>query len=283
MITSPSKIVREHFARAKTSLARDEVLKSVSSALAGIEHLIRGRILGTERFDVDVHIAEYFTEFNRHPLIRAYFANKKIMASPFIRYARGTEKAVLGKLSDMEKELQTMEARQEENREQKKEQRKSELIAKGQEFLDQGDHPRGKGLLRRVAEAYGDEPGVLTDISARLLKAKLFVEAADMLEKAIERFPSDSRAWSLASKAYMDMREFERLEILFKKAVKQFGSHPKTLLNMAKMYYMWHKYDEAYDFAKQALDSDGNLEEAKAIISATEKRIFAPAAGRYKV
>jgi len=61
---------------------------------------------------------------------------------------------------------------------------------------------------------------------------------------------------------------------LYKFAIKTYGSHPRTLLHMAEMYMDWHKYDEAYDFAKQAYEADDSLEKAKEIVDKMGKRIF---------
>ena len=55
---------------------------------------------------------------------------------------------------------------------------------------------------------------------------------------------------------------FQKAEALYLDAVRAFGAHPMTYLNIAKFYYKWHKRDDAFEYAERALAMDPNLAEA---------------------
>jgi tetratricopeptide (TPR) repeat protein len=129
-------------------------------------------------------------------------------------------------------------------------------------------------VLRRCAEAFGNDPGLLVDIAQRLYKAKLLREAAEFGVKAMEKFGADPKGYSIAVRAFMAMREYEQAEKVFRAVLRRFGAHPRTYQSMAKMYLDWRKFDDAYDYAKQALEADPTLKDAKAIMEKVGDRIF---------
>jgi tetratricopeptide (TPR) repeat protein len=282
MITTPQKAVKEHLARAKSYLTRDAVLKSVSTIVVGLEHMIRNRIMGKDRYEVEVHIGEYLREFNRHPLVKEYFMKKNIHATPYVKFVKGKEKELLTQFEGLERDMRSSEKKAEESKGQKKEGRKQELLDKGQDLLDKGEHARGKGFLRRAAEGYGDEPGVIVDVGMRMFKAGLTFEASQVLEKSIEKHPTDPKGYAALVQTYAKLAEYAKCENVYLMAIKQFGGHPKTHLNLAKVYVKLKNYDKAYDYAKKALEQQPDLEEAGKIVKKMEARIFTSGGGGFK-
>lgn len=274
MLQTPAKMVKEHMARAKSALARDEVLKGLESACSGLEHFVNNRIIGKEKFEVEVHISEFMNDFNKHSEVREFFYARGKHATPFVKYGRGKEKKLLEKLEGVERELQLASRKEEELQEQQEEQKKEDMVFKAHTLIEAGDYARAKGVIRRLSESWGDEPGLLTDMGRRFNEAGQYYDAVEFLEMAIAKFPSDPKAYSLAVKAYMKTQEFEKCEKLFLAALKRFGAHPRTQLNLAKLYFAWRKYDEAYDYAKQAFTADESLKDAKKIMDKLESRIF---------
>ncbi|MDY7001868.1 MAG: hypothetical protein SVS15_08830 [Thermodesulfobacteriota bacterium] len=274
MFDTPAKHAREHIARAKVALGKGDIQKSVVSLIEAVKMMSSGKIFGREKFEVEVHFQECLKEFNRHEDIKKFFTSQNVHKTPYVTYQRGRERDVLQFMTETLAGMQAGQKKSEQEAEGRKDQKKKDMLDRGQELLDSKEFPKAKSVMRKVAEAYGKEPGVLTDIGGRLLKAGLFFEAGEFLEEAIAKNPKDSHAFAFAVQAYKNAREFAKMETLYKAALKQFGAHPKTLQNMAKMYLDWRKYDKAYDFAKQAFDGDNSLSEAKEIMDTCGKRIF---------
>jgi tetratricopeptide (TPR) repeat protein len=274
MFDTPAKQAKEHIARAKGALSKADPIKAMQSGYEAVKLLKSGKIYGRERFEVDVLMNEFVVEYNRHPDIRAHFTARNIHATPYCKYERGKEKALMDFFDQTIKAFRHEEEQSDQEQAEKHEQTKFKWLEHAQKLLDSGDTAKAKVYLRRVADNYGGEPGVLTDVGARMLGAGLYFEAGEALEEAFDMNQKDSKALAYAVKAYKNAREYTKMEQLYKKALKVFGAHPKTLLNMAKMYLDWHKWDEAYNHAKQAYDGDNSLEEAKQIMETTGKRIF---------
>lgn len=274
MFDTPAKQAKEHIARAKGALAKADPVKAMQSGYEAVVLLKSGKILGRERFEVDVLMAELIAEFNKNPEVRAHFTARNIHITPYCKYERGTEKELMDFFQETLRAFQQEKQKEKQQQAEKREQTKQKWLDKAQELLDAGDSAKAKIYLRKVADTYGKEPGVLTDVGARMLGAGLFFEAGEVLEEAFDLNRKDSKALAYAVKAYKCAREYPKMEKLYKTALKVFGSHPKTLLNMAKMYLEWHKWDEAYNHAKQAYEGDNSLQEAKEIMETTGKRIF---------
>ncbi|BBD06940.1 tetratricopeptide repeat family protein [Desulfovibrio ferrophilus] len=255
-------------------MAKGEVVSSVEHFSNAVREMMGSQIFGREKFEVEVHAQEYLKDFNRHPDIKKFFADKNIHVTPYVKFTRGEERALLEAIEKILGEMNEGKQQADQAAEVKKERRKEELLEKGQYYLDKKEFPKGKSILRGVAEEFGHEDGVRTDIGRRLLKAGLYFEAGEVLEEAIGQNSRDSHALAFAVQAYKNAREYPKMEKMYKIALKSFGSHPKTLLHMAEMYLDWRKYDEAYDFAKQAFDGDTSLTEAQEIIDTCGKRIF---------
>ena len=62
------------------------------------------------------------------------------------------------------------------------------------------------------------------------------------------------------------MREMDKAETVYLKAIQRFGKHPRTLLNLAKLYMEWNKKDKAFEAANDAWKKDPSLSEAKEIV-----------------
>lgn len=266
METTIPLLLSQKLARAKSLLRRDESLRGVDALISGIESYAPRQLLGKVRFEVEVLIQECVSELNRQPPVRRLFESLAKSSKAYVPYAPGKEAKLMETLLLVKKALENDAQEREEAIKAERLKRKSDLETKGLEFLKKGDLSRGKGSLRVLAEEFGDEPDLLVQVGEWLLEYKLYFEAAETLEQAIERFPRDHRAYKLAGDAYSELHEREKLESIYLRAIKEFGRHPRTLLNLARLYQGWNKKEEAFHLAKEAYDKDNSLTEAKEIV-----------------
>lgn len=271
--TTP-KNVRENLARAKSSIRQGNVEKAITCSISAIKAYHPETLLGPARFETEVTLDELIVEFNRSPRIINFFHSQKIHASVYIQYQKGNESELIERLETILHGLEQENAYNEELKRNESEENKQGLIKKALACFERGQLPRGKSYLRRVVDEWGKEEGVMTMAGLAMLEYELYFEAADILHDALVRFPSDSKAWAGAIKAYKFLKEYEKAEGLYLKAMKQFGRHPITMLNLAKLYTEWGKKDKAYDYAKLALEKDPSLREAEELVEAVEKRIL---------
>lgn len=254
------------FARAKSLLKRDETIRALESILAGLREYEPKGMSSKIRFEIEVLLQECVMDLNRQPAVRALFEQLTKSKKASVPYKPGEEKKLEGILGILHKALAENVASKERSAMEAKAHRRDTLYQKGKDFLKAGDGPRGKASLRILAEEYGHEPDILVNAAELLIKAKFLFEAAEMLEQSMEAFPKNSKAYGLASQCYLELREFQKGEHVYLRAIKQFGKHPRTLLNLAKLYQSWNKKEEAFRYAQEALKKDPALEEAREIV-----------------
>jgi tetratricopeptide (TPR) repeat protein len=247
-------------------LKRDDTIRAAEALVAGLDAFQPQSLPGPVRFEVEVMIIECVQELNRQPSVRKLFENLAHTSKAMIPYQPGKEAKLGSTLRLVLKALHESEASSVRNAEAEREQRKEMLLQKGLGYLDVGDAPRGKASLRVLAEEFGTDTGVLTQIGELFIAHKLLFEGAEMLQHAMETFPKDGKAYGLAAQCYLDLHEFEKAESVYLTAMKNFGRHPRTLLNLAKLYLKWNKKDQVLSIAMEAYKKDNSLTEAKEMV-----------------
>lgn len=257
-----ARAIRENISRAKGYLRRDDLERAIGCAKDALVQKNTAATLGLGRSEVELLFAEFCEDFSRHPKVVTLLEGLGVRVGQFLRYVPGEETLLIKKLTAFQLKKEEIEQKEQQRAENKRARQKDEWLASGRELLAQKNYPRGKVTLRRVAETFGDEPSVARDVGELFAEAGLLAEALEMYTLAIQKFPGDEQAWRLAIVACDTLGEFQKAENLYLEALKLFGAHPLTYLNMAKFYLKWRRKDDAYEYAERALALDPNLAEA---------------------
>ena len=272
--TTASKEVSENLARAKAYLKRGDCLRSLEAAAASLEFYAQKKIVGNAKFLAEVNFREYINALARHGMVRNFFLSRGITKEPLIIYKAGQEEELAKALRVLLRALEEISQQAEKAEQKKEEQERDDSLKKGLELIyTKGEEIRGRAILRRHLDVYGQEEGVMTEVAGHFLKASLSLEAAELYERAMEKFPKDARAYLGAIEAHTALGDNEKVEKTYLKIIKAFGGHPKTYLNMSKFYLGWHKRLKAYEYALWALQGDENLKEAQEIMDKIDKRL----------
>lgn len=269
---SAPSAVPQNIARAKSLVKRDEPVRAIDALVTALELFEPDKILGKARFEIEVNVQECVGDISRHSAVRALLTRLTRSTSSVIAYTPGEEAKLLPVLKVLRKALAETAAEEIRTAEGKVTDRKVALLAKGKEHLAAGEMPKARAVLKRLGEEFGTEPGVLLEIGSLLALAKLYYEAAEFLEQALETFPKESGAYGELVSCYTALREHEKAEAVYLRAIAQFGRHPRTLINLGKLYLDWNKKDKALDVLNQAVRMDPGNEEAKALRDQSEGR-----------
>ncbi len=266
-VTPEGKAIKENVARAKGYLRGGRFRKAMDAALAALAIRLKAKLFGQERLEADFQLAEFCDEFSAHPRVLEFLASIKFKTRPFLRYDRNQAEAIQGRLEILRRrwEEKLEEERQASLRRAKEEKRI--WLNAAAACLASGELPKGKVYLRRVAEKYGNEPGTLVEVGKRMLGAGLFSEAAEILTGAMKADPADAELYRLLVDAYMGLGEYPQAEAVYLAAIKQFGAHPRTYLNMCELYKVWRKREKIFEYAQRALSIDPDLAEAKDLLA----------------
>ena len=263
-LSAPSA-VSQNVARAKSLILRNELSRALDCLSTALEHFVPGNLVGKARYEVEIHIQQCVAEINLNPKVRKMLTELTHSANSNISYAPGGEGKLLTVLGILRKALHNMEEEEKNSAQRSIEERKATLFENAAVLLSAGEGVKAKVELRRLATEFGKEPGILAQISTVLIQAKMPLDAAEFLEMAIDAFPKEGQLYGTLVECYMGEREYEKAEAVYLKVLKLFGSHPQTLVNLAKLYKLLNKRQKAAEMAQRALAQEPGNEEAKAI------------------
>ncbi|WP_462327697.1 tetratricopeptide repeat protein [Desulfobaculum sp.] len=267
---TPFQRVRRNIARASHALQKEDYTKAIAAAKTAFQTVPKCRNLyGQQKIELKFMLEDFCGTFSTNPGILDILAKMHMRVRPYIKYD-GNPALIVNRLDILQTRIEDLEREKEEQTRAAMDQKRQEYLAHAEEYFRTGETPRAKSYLRRVVDEYGDTPGVITDVGKRMLDAELFVEAAEVLEESRARFPGDAAAYQHCVNAYLGMQEYSKAETVYKDALRQFGNHPRTLLNLSKLYLAWRKRDDAYEYARRALEADPGLDEARKIMEKTE-------------
>jgi tetratricopeptide (TPR) repeat protein len=264
-MAAAARAIRENISRAKGYLRRDDLERAIGCAKDALVQKGTAAALGMGRSEVELLFGELCEDFNRHPKVLALLESLGVRGGQFLRYVSGEEILLVKKLTAFQIKMEEVAQRAKQRAETVRAVQKAQWLASGRELLARKNFPRGKVTLRRVAETFGDEPDVAREVGQLFEEAGLVSEALEMYTLALQKYANDEQAWRLAIAACDSLGEFKKGEALYLEALKLFGAHPLTYLNMAKFYLKWYRKDDAYEYAVRALALDPDLAEAKEI------------------
>jgi pentatricopeptide repeat protein len=234
--------------------------------LSALDNFEPHSLIGKARFEVEVNIRQCVTEINLNPQIRTLLTEFTHSSKSSIPYTPGEEATLRSVLGVLRKALENIELAEKQGAQQAIKQHRAELLENGKNLLAKGEGVKAKVELRRLAEEFGKEPGVLAQIGNMFVAAHMPVDAAEFLELAIEAFPKDGQVYGTLVDCYMGVKEYEKAEAVYLKALKSFGAHPRTLVNLAKVYRLLNKRSKAAEAAQRALTMEPGNAEAKEIV-----------------
>ncbi|MDR2825262.1 MAG: hypothetical protein LBV76_00530 [Deltaproteobacteria bacterium] len=263
-------IVTQNISRARGYLARNDVLRALETLAIAAETFDPKKVVGKAKYETEVHMAECVDYLGKNPTIAGFLKTLSKGATPTIVYVSGQEAKLAATLRVIYKVLKDRDVEISLIEDDSNAMRRDAMWENGTKCLADGQTPKGKSILRRMGDEFGDEKGVLTRIGEALFNSKCLFESAEILEDALEKFPKDGKAYSLLIRSYTELQEFEKAEVLYLKALRQFGQHPMTVLNLAKMYKLWNKRDKAFVMAQTALRLNPGNPEAQDLLDWAE-------------
>lgn len=269
-LTVPAS-VGQNIARAKSLVKRNEPARAIEALLGALAAFEPQKLVGKARSVAEITIYEAVTELNGHPKIKALIQEVAKSPKAAIAYGPGGEKQLATVLNILLKALTEAEAAKVRAEAEALENRRKTLIDKAEEHMAAKEYPRGKAVLRKLGEEFGSEPDIYAYIGTVLAKADLRDDAVEFLELAVETFPRVPAPYGELVSCYIALREFEKAEKVYMKVLKEFGQHPKTLVNLGKLYISWNRKDKAFEILNKAVRMDPQNEEAAELFAKVDR------------
>ena len=261
--------IRSEIARAKNCFRKEEYERSFEYIANALNMKATSLIFGQAKFEVDLLFRDYFDELKKSPKFLEFLVSLKISAANFFIYKQGSEKLLASRLEIIGARLKDVQEAAKQKAESARFAHKERLLREGESNLEAGLLPKAKVYFKKAVEQFADDPDLLVRVGEKLIAAGLPIDASDIMAPGLERFPAEPRLYKLLIESYTVQVEFEKTEAVYLAALKQFGGHPLTYLNIAKFYYKWRKKDSAYEYAQKALALNPDLPEAREISEKT--------------
>ena len=271
MLTSAPKSIRENIARAKGYLRRDEVERALVTMSEALRQLAEIRLARSARAEVEIQIDEFLAALVRHSVLQPLLDPADTGNPRSITLQQGKEAALSTVLEGLAKILQTSAEQAVQQEAESRLARKKQLIGNGLDFLREGQVAKARAFLKRIVEEFGDEDGIRLQMGQIFSAAGLFAEAAAMYEESMALQPREAAAYTGAVAAWMELREYEKAEAVYKTVLRTFGGHASTFGKMAKLYLEWHKKHDAEEAALRALQTDPEQADALEVMAALNK------------
>lgn len=271
MLTTAPKEIRENIARATGYLRRDEVERALLTMSEAVRQLAEIKLVRSARAELDIQIGDFLATVVRHSMLQPLLDPCHTGKPRSITLQPGKEAALSTVLDGLAKILQTAAEQSLQQEAEVRLARKKQLISSGLEFLREGQVAKGRAFLKRMVEEFSDEEGIRLQMGQIFAAAGLFAEAAAMYEESISLQPRDSAAYTGAVAAWMELREYEKAEKVYKAVLRTFGGHASTFGKMAKLYLAWHKKQAAEDAALRALQTDPEQADALEVMAVLDK------------
>lgn len=265
-LTETAKHIRENTARVKGYTRRDEPLRALDILAETLLVYAQHKFMGNTRFELEVNLDEALSEISRLPAVHALLPMGPHNQTITLRYIKNKEKVLAAALQSFAATLRAQAEEGEQARLQEIENYRKQLLSSGQQYLNKGDYVRARVFFGRVADEFGKIPGLLANLGTRYKDKELYVEAADMFQRAVDMFPKEVSNYSALIECHLAMHEFEKVQRIYVLVLRQFGTHPRTLYNMARFYLVWRKKDLAAEAAYRALQIDPEFLDARILL-----------------
>jgi tetratricopeptide (TPR) repeat protein len=170
-----------------------------------------------------------------------------------IAYKAGEEKALLETLRELLNALQANVADEAKESLAALEKRKRDALAAAQEHLDKGEFDQAKEILEKLSREFSADTQLQAQISDMLLRAELFEDAFDYLDRALQSSPEEIHLYNRIAVVLRKMKKYDVAEKYFMRAVNFAKNDPNLYFNLGRVYIDWGRWDKVEKAARIAL------------------------------
>lgn len=264
---SDIRTVREHIARSRTLLRRQEPVQALRMLASALEQYAGIKVMGPQRFEAEAAFGEALADCNHHPDLQPVLIPPSGDKPVQLKLVRGKEAALGALCNALAAKIEQAGRQQEQEAERERLERRKVLIGKAKGLLNGGDLPKARAFIRKLLDEYGaNDPELHLSMAEGLRGAGMVMDAAELLETAISLFPKESVLYTAAIDNYAGAGKFDMAEAVFKRVLRQFGAHPKSFLTMAQLYAVAGRKEKAAELLYQILQSHPDFEEARGLM-----------------
>ena len=260
----------QHIGLAKALLKRGKLTRGLEALSSGLDLYVPALAKRQAKFEIEILLEECLHELNRQPQVRHFLARHASAGATHVAYTPGEETRLQGMIHSIREKVgqaPSAAAHPHSREGEKRKSRKWELEDQFLRCMQRGDMREGHEVLKMLAHEFGKDGGMLLQIGVWLYEAKQYRESVTFLEQSMNLFPSDRRAYGIASACYLHLKEYEKAEAVYRTALRQFGNNPNLLLHLARLYEIWGRHDSARKALEAVFKLDASNTEARNLLN----------------
>jgi tetratricopeptide (TPR) repeat protein len=259
-----AKSIREDLARAKAAYAKNDDLRTLQLLLSALRAFVTVRPAGPDRITIEGLFRECFSNLGRLDRLKKHLPSG-------LPYVKGQEKQLYAQIVPLARAIQEELNRESLAAMRDRKLRIDQAIIKGTKLLGEGNLLEAQRNFRTAVDEYVDEKGLFPLIASRLIEAGHFKAALEYVKRAIEESPDNPRAYDFLSAVADKADEWTSAERILQDARREHGQSALLLQCLAKVYARLGRLEEAHETARQALQANPSLEEARKVLSLAAK------------
>jgi tetratricopeptide (TPR) repeat protein len=266
-----AKSIREDLARAKAAYAKNDDLRTLQLTLSALRAFVTVRPSGPDRTMVEGLFRECFANLAKLERIKKHLPHG-------LPYVKGQEKQLHDHLVPLARIIQEEINREGLEAMRERKLRIDQAIIKGTKLLGEGNILEAQRNFRSAVDEYVDEKGLFPLIASRLIEAGHFKASIEYVKRAIEESPDNPRAYDFLFAVADKADEWTAAERILQDARRQHGPHALLLQGLARIEAQLGHWQEARETARQALEANPHLEEARKVLSLASSNLEGRAA-----
>ena len=249
-----------------TLLKREKYMPAVQAVHDALILFLKTQVMKAERTEFEDILQKVTYTLNADKGLRKIYPL-------IISYTPGQERPLLDSMRELLQELQKALNDSVKDDLQAILTQKQAALEKAQEYLDNKDWDKAKGIFDQLVSDFSGDTDLKADIADRYLNAARYQEAFNMLDDALKDDPNAIHLYNRIGMVLRKMKDYETAEKYYLKALTLTSQDEYLHYNVGRLYYDWRKWAKMEKAAKNAVEINPDFAEAVKMLNFAQKKL----------
>ncbi|GFK96041.1 Beta-barrel assembly-enhancing protease [Fundidesulfovibrio magnetotacticus] len=261
---------RKQITQVNTYLKQGKPLPAVTALHDAVLTMLKAQLMKAERDEFCKLIEQAVYQLNNNKELR-------VLYPLVIPYAPGEEKALLERMRELLRELQTNTVEEAKDEIQGRQVRRAEGLKTGKEQLERKEIDPARKTLGSLVREFPHDAPLRAEVAELFMQAELYEDAFKYLDEALGLTPDQLHLYNRIGIVLRKLRQFDVAEKYFMRAVNFAKDDPNLYFNLGRLYIDWERFDKVERAARLALKLNPNFHEAAKMFQFALKKQGKPA------
>lgn len=257
---------RNQITQINTFLKQGKPLPAVNALHEAVLTMLKAKLMKAERDEFVKLIEQAVYQLNNNKDLRQLYPL-------VIPYAAGEEKALVERLRELLRELQTNTVDVANAQIELRQKRRAEGLKTGREQLERQELDPARKTLSSLVREFPKDSALRAEIAELFIQFEQFEDAFKYLDEALELSPDQLHLYNRIGIVLRKLGQFDVGEKYFMRAVGFAKDDPNLYFNLGRLYIDWEKWEKVEKAAKLALKLKPDFQEAGKMLLFAQKKL----------